>query len=81
MKNDYSIFEKVPLQEIINNDELYSDADTEKSDKEDNYLSDEEFKNKYTFLESFKKSKRSKLKKNVKHSPPEPVKEEIVESD
>ena len=47
MKNDYSVFEKIPLQDIINSDELYSDTDTEKSDKEENYLSDEEFKNNY----------------------------------
>ena len=83
MKNDYSVFEKIPLQDIINSDELYSDTDTEKSDKEENYLSDEEFKNNYTFLESFKKEKRQhiKIKKHVKNPPPEPVKEEIDESE
>ena len=83
MKNDYSIFEKVSLQEIINNDDLYSDADTEKSDKEEIYLSDEEFKNNYTFLESFRKpmKKNIKIKKKSKPPPPEPVKEEIEESD
>ena len=83
MKNDYSVFEKIPLQDIINNDELYSDTDTEKSDKEENYLSDEEFKNNYTFLESFKKEKRKpiKIKKQLKNPPPEPVKEEIDESE
>ena len=83
MKNDYSVFEKIPLQDIINSDELYSDTDTEKSDKEENYLSDEEFKNNYTFLESFKKEKRKpiKIKKQLKNPPPEPVKEEIDESE
>ena len=83
MKKDYSIFEKNSLQDIINSDELYSVADTEKSDKDENYLSDEEFKNNYTFLESFKKEKRThiKVKKHVKNHPPEPVKEEIDESE
>jgi hypothetical protein len=84
MKHDLSIFEKVPLQEIIQNDTLYSDPDTEKSD-EDVYLSDEEFRKNYSFLESFKKrnpmkKKESTKKKNSK--PPQPVvKEENYESD
>ena len=83
MKHDYSIFEKIQLQDIINNEELYSDTDTEKSEKEENYLSDEEFKNNYTFLESFKKSKNMTKKKKKKDSkpPPIPVKEEIYESE
>ena len=84
MKNDYSIFEKIPLQEIINNEEFYSDTDTEKSEKEENYLSDEEFKNNYTFLESFKKTKKKSnkhTKKKDSKPPPEPVKEEIFESE
>ena len=83
MKHDYSIFEKVPLQEILNNEETYSDTDTEKSEQEENYLSDEELKNNYTFLESFKKSRKKKkeIKKKGKNPPPEPVKEDIDESE
>ena len=81
MKYDYSIFEKVSLQELINNDDVISDTDTDKSDKDENYLSDEEFKNNYTFLESFKKSNKNKVKKKYVKSPPEPVKEEVDESE
>ena len=79
---DFSIFEKIPLQEIISNDVLYSDPDTEKSDKEDEqYLSDEEYKNKYTFLDSFKKPKVKKKVKKTLTKPPPLIKEEAYNSD
>lgn len=85
MKQDYSIFEKVPVQELINNDTLYSDPDTEKSDKEDEqFLSDEEYTNKYCFLESFKNRKKYKkcIKKvQAKISSPPVVKKEVYDSD
>lgn len=87
MKQDYSIFEKVPVQELINNDPLYSDPDTEKSDKDDDqFLSDEEYTNKYCFLDSFKKRKKTKRvsvkKSKVSKKPPPPVvKEEVYDSD
>ena len=85
MKQDYSIFEKVPVQELINNDTLYSDPDTEKSDKEDEqFLSDEEFTNKYCFLDSFKNRKKDKKvtkKVQSKKPPPPVVKEEVYDSD
>lgn len=83
MKQDLSVFEKVPLQEIIQNDTLYSDPDTEKSD-EDTYLSDEEFRKNYSFLETFKKPKANKkiLKKKKSSKPPPPVvKEDNYETD
>jgi|TARA_B110000046_G_C12936313_1_gene373778 hypothetical protein len=78
MKHDFGIFEKVSLQEMCINDSLYSDTETEKSDKDDEqYLSDEEFQNKYSFLETFQKIKMPKNAPKISKKPKE-VKPKIV---
>jgi len=86
MKQDYSIFEKVPIQELINNDTMYSDTETEKSDKEDEqFISHEEFTNNYTFLDNFKYKKKEKYyvskKSKVVQKLPLPVEPEMYNSD
>ena len=70
--NDWNLLERVPIQQLID-DEYKSDNDTERSSdnesvKSEEFLSDEEVKNNYSFLESFKKRKTKKngKKKQVK---------------
>lgn len=86
MQVDLSIFERVPVQDLIQMDNNCnecsdsSDKDSVQSDKND-YLSDEEVKNKYTFLATFKK-RRGGHKRKSKH-PPRPlcVKEDVYQSE
>lgn len=40
-----------------------SDKESVKSDKEDSFYTEEEVKNKYSFLETFKKTRKNKIKK------------------
>uniref|UniRef100_A0A6C0F7G3 Uncharacterized protein n=1 Tax=viral metagenome TaxID=1070528 RepID=A0A6C0F7G3_9ZZZZ len=60
---DYKLFESIPLQELIN-DTKSDNESTNMSDKEsiksEDHLSEEEYKNNYSFLDSFKKKKKRK---------------------
>ena len=87
---DYKFLESNAIQQIIEEQEK-SDTDTDKvfSDKEsqdnsdNDYLSDEEQKNNYSFLETFKTCKRNKLRNPKKRQDkmPQPLIEEKYESD
>ena len=74
---DYKLFESVPIQDLINeNDVCLSDKESIKSEE---HLSDEEYKNNYSFLENFKKKKiRNKKKSKLI---PKPLVEETYISD
>ena len=80
--NDLTIFDRVPVEELIK-EQTDSTSDKESthslSDKGDDFLSDEEVKNNYSFLKTFKKSKKSK--KHKVRPPPPAVKEEKYISD
>ena len=71
MQEDYSIFERISINELIQSESKCndcsdsSDHESVKSDKND-YLSDEEVKNKYSFLISFKKRRPKRTKKQSK---------------
>lgn len=85
MKPDYDIFARISYNELIHHEKLSSDTETDKSDKEsvksenENYFSDEEIKNNYSFLENFKKPQRKKLNKKKLSKPGPPiVKEEYI---
>ena len=82
---DYSMLENVPISELIAQDGAKSDQETPNTSdvdsvKSEDNLSDEEFKNHYSFLESFKK-KRSKHRKHPKKIPQPPLMEEKYTSD
>lgn len=83
MTIDYNALEQVPINELIMQDSK-SDQDTPHSSdidsvKSEENLSDEEFKNKYTFLDAFKKKRRRS--RSRKRPPPEPLIEEKYASD
>ena len=81
-----SILDSTTLQELITQEgEIYdvdsSDKESVKSDKEDFLLNDdEEVKNNYSFLDSFKKTRKKNMKKEIK-IPKTPLTQEAYKSD
>lgn len=76
---DSSIIQELIIQEGEKFDTESSDKESVKSDKEDSLLAEEEVKNNYSFLESFKKTRKKKIKKTTK--PSLPLVEEKYNSD
>jgi len=71
--NSLSVFDRIPVEQLIeewgNESDTNSDTCSVKSETECTYLSEEEYQNKYSFLDSFKKPQGKRIKKPRKESP------------